>query len=53
MKTTYMSMAVVFIFIVTNLPHMVDAFIRQEILSASCSAPWCEVLQVPHAKLYC
>ena len=46
-KTTNLSLTVVTIFIITNLPYMVDEFIRQEILADSwCTMSWCGVLEV-------
>ena len=45
-KTTNLSLTVVAIFIITNLPYMVDEWIRQEILSNSwCSMSWCRVVE--------
>ena len=40
-------MTVVIIFIITNLPYMVDEFIRQEILAdAWCTMSWCGIVEV-------
>ena len=47
MKTTNLSLTVVTIFIITNLPYMVDEFIRQEILADSwCTMSWCGAVEV-------
>ena len=49
-KITNLSLTVVTIFVITNLPYMVDEFIRQEILADSwCTMSWCGVVEV----LYC
>ena len=46
-KTTNLSLTVVTIFIITNLPYMVDEFIRQEILADSwCTMSWCGAVEV-------
>ena len=46
-RITSLSLTVVTIFILTNLPYMVDEFIRQEILAdAWCTMPWCGVVEV-------
>ena len=49
-KITNLSLTVVTIFVITNLPYMVDEFIRQEILADKwCTMSWCGVVEV----LYC
>ena len=46
-KTTNLSLTVVTIFIITNLPYMVDEFIRQDILADSwCTLSWCGAVEV-------
>ena len=46
-KITNLSLTVVTIFVITNLPYMVDEFIRQEILAYSwCTHSWCGVVEV-------
>ena len=46
-KVTNLYLTVVIIFTITNLPHMVDLFIRQEILAdAWCTRPWCGAVEV-------
>ena len=45
-KITNLSLTVVTIFVITNLPYMVDEFIRQEILADSwCTMSWCGVVE--------
>ena len=47
-KTTNLSMTVIIIFILTNLPYMVDEFIRQRIVTnQQCNTDVCHVLKVP------
>ena len=47
MKTTNLSLTVVTIFVITNLPYMVEEFIRQEILADSwCTMSWCGAVEV-------
>ena len=51
-KTTNLSLTVVTIFIVTNLPYMVDEFIRQDILADSwCTLSWCGAVEVTKTVL--
>ena len=46
-KITNLSLTVVIIFIITNLPYMVDEFIRQGILASSwCTMSWCGAVEV-------
>ena len=46
-KTTNLALAVLTIFIITNLPYMMDEFIRQEILADSwCTMSWCATVEV-------
>ena len=51
-KITNLSLTVVIIFIITNLPYMVDEFIRQEILASSwCTMSWCGAVEVTPLRL--
>ena len=46
-KITNLSLTVVTIFVITNLPYMVDEFIRQEIVADKwCTMSWCGVVEV-------
>ena len=46
-KTTNLSMAVVIAFVLTNLPYLVDEFIRQKIVSnQQCNTQWCHLIKV-------
>ena len=46
-KTTNLSMAVVLTFFLTNLPYIVDEFLRQKIVAnQKCDQVWCQVLKV-------
>ena len=46
-KTTNLSMAVVLTFLLTNLPYIVDEFIRQKIVTnQDCEQEWCQVFKV-------
>ena len=48
-KITNLSLTVVTIFVITNMPYMVDEFIRQKILADSwCTNSWCGVVEVLH-----
>ena len=52
-KITNLSLTVVTIFIITNLPYMVDEFIRQEILADSwCTMSWCGAVEVRNTILH-
>ena len=53
MKTTNLAMTVVFIFILTNLPYLVDEFIRQQIVTKQqCNTPVCHALKVTSLACY-
>ena len=47
-KTTNLSLSVIVAFIVTNLPYIIDEFIRQDIFTGGkCTQyPWCHVVKV-------
>ena len=48
-KTTNLSMAMVLIFIITNLPYIVDEFFRQGFVSKEpCHSEFCHVLKVTY-----
>ena len=45
-KTTNLSLTVVIVFIITNLPYMVDELLRQEILGSRwCTKAWCGAVE--------
>ena len=47
MKATNLSLTVVSLFVVTNLPYIVDEFIRQKILTnAYCDSTFCSTVEV-------
>ena len=49
-KTTNLSMAVVLTFLLTNLPYIVDEFIRQKIvINQDCDQEWCKVGKVRYS----
>ena len=51
MKATNLSLTVVSLFVVTNLPYVVDEFIRQKILTDEdtdwCDNTFCSTVEVP------
>ena len=48
LKATNLSLTVVSLFVVTNLPYVVDEFIRQKILTdAWCDSTFCDTVEVP------
>ena len=53
LKATNLSLTVVSLFVVTNLPYVVDEFIRQKILTdAWCDSTFCDTVEVPFLFLW-